>query len=46
MPKEVLRVYNEDKIPVGWFPIEDEMKCLIFCYFNKCTYEKEVTEND
>ena len=40
LPQEILRVYNEDLVLVGWFPIEEETKCQIYCYIYGFTYKK------
>lgn len=40
MPKEILRVYDDELNPVGDFPIEAEAKCQLFCYYYGFTYKK------
>lgn len=40
MPQEILRVYDKDLFIIGYFPIEAEAKCQLFCYYYGFTYKK------
>lgn len=41
MPQEILRIYNEDQMPIGYLPIEKETMCQMICSLYGFTYKKE-----